>query len=348
MSGHELAQTIKDLARRMGFAAVGIAGAGPVPRAERLRAWLERGYCADMDFMRRNLSRRLCPSELVPGARSVICLAVGYAPAADSEALVARYARGRDYHEVLKDRCRALMEAVRAAEPSFAGRAFAGSAPVMERSLAAAAGVGWIGRNGCLFVPGAGSYCVLAEIVCNLSLPADEPIPNRCGDCRACVAACPTGALTDEGLVDARLCISYLTVEPCGRIDPALWPRMGGHLFGCDACQAACPHNRDVPAGDAELTSKAPLGGAGLADVLGWDQAEWRQATAGSAVQRATHEMFCRNAVLAAGNSGDRSLVSRLRALQAAHPDQAILVRWALARLGEGDKSFDSPGGPGV
>ncbi|MGA2265876.1 MAG: tRNA epoxyqueuosine(34) reductase QueG [Phycisphaerae bacterium] len=348
MNGDELAQTIKRLARRMGFAAAGITGAGSMPRAERLHTWLDRGYDAGLAFMRRNLAGRLCPSELLAGAQSVICLAVGYAPATDGEALVARFARGQDYHAVLKARCRALMEAIRAAEPNFSGRAFGGSAPLMARSLAAAAGLGWIGHNGCLLVPGFGSYCVLAEIVCNLPLPPDEPIPNRCGDCRACLAACPTGALQEDGLVDARRCISYLTIEHRGGIDPALWPRMGVRLFGCDACQAACPHNRNLPAGDAELTSAAPLGGAGLANVLGWDEAAWQKATEGSAMRRITWDQFLRNAILAAGNSGDSSLVSRLRVLQAAGPDQAALIRWALARLGEGDKSFDSPGGQGV
>ncbi|MCJ7543399.1 MAG: tRNA epoxyqueuosine(34) reductase QueG [Phycisphaerae bacterium] len=351
MNSTDLAGAIKDLARRAGFLAAGIAPAGPVAQATRLHAWLERGYCADMDFMRRNLAQRCCPAELVRGARSVICLAASYAPppGADRDGMVARYARGADYHKVLKRRSAALVQAIRAIEPGFLGRAFVDSGPVMERSLAAAAGLGWTGRNGCVFVDGAGSYCVLAEIVCNLPLPADSPQPGRCGDCRACVAACPTGALHDDGLVDARRCISYLTIEHRGTIDPSLWPRMGVRLFGCDACQAVCPHNRDLPAGDSELAGAAPLGGAGLVEVFTWPEAHWRQATAGSATRRATHEMFLRNAILAAGNSGDASLAAPLRAIQGSAPHWAELAGWALARLsGEADNPFDASTTPSV
>jgi epoxyqueuosine reductase len=345
-SSPALIESIRDLARRMGFAAVGIAAAGPVPHAERLHDWLERGYAADMDFMRRNLPKRLCPAELVEGARCVICLAASYAPPpqSDRDGLVARYARGRDYHEALKRRCRALIEAIRAIEPSFSGRAFVDSGPIMERSLAAAAGLGWIGRNGCLFIEGAGSYCVLAEIVCNLPLPAGTPQPTRCGDCHACVAACPTGALSDDGWVDARRCVSYLTVEHRGPIDPQLWPQMGSRLFGCDGCQSVCPHNRNLPAGDAELTGSPAPGGAGLGDMLACSLDDWRRATAGAATHRATHEMFLRNAVLAAGNSGDASLAARLRALESSAPHLSEPICWALGRLtGQADKSFDAP-----
>lgn len=275
--------------------------------------------------------------------RSVICLAASYVPPAADEtqngyesALVARYARGEDYHRVLRRRCLALIEAIRQIEPTFVGKAFVDSAPVMERSLAAAAGLGWIGCNGCLFVPGAGSFCVLAEIFCNLPLEAEEPMSCRCGDCRACVAACPTGALKEDGLVDARLCISYLTIEHRGRIDPALSGADGRALFGCDACQEVCPHNcgnSDLPPGDTELTGTAPLGGVGLGEVLTWSEADWRKATAGGGTQRATYDMFLRNAVLAAGNSGDGKLVSALRALQAGNFQQDELIRWALERL---------------
>jgi epoxyqueuosine reductase len=361
MADEALARTIKNLARQMGFGAAGIAAAGPVPHAEAFGVWLDRDCLAGMDYMRRNLPERLCPSKLMPGARSVICLAASYAPPTQADravrqahrpeprrgdGLVARYARGEDYHRLLRRRCLALMAAIRQIEPTFVSRVFVDSAPVMERSLAASAGVGWIGRNGCLFVEGAGSYCVLAEIFCNLPLPPDGPASNRCGDCRACLAACPTGALCEDGLVDARQCVSYLTIEHRGAIDPQFWPRMGVRLFGCDACQEVCPHNRDLPAGDPELTgSGPPLGGADLAEVLAWGEADWRQATAGSATRRATHDMLLRNAILAAGNSGDGQLVSRLRALQSSDPRQGELVRWALARLGQpamGNKSFDA------
>ena len=277
----------------------------------------------------------------MPGARSVICLAAAYAPnrpPPTQAARVARYARGRDYHNVLRRRCRGLMDRIRALEPSFAGRAFVDSAPVMERSLAAAAGVGWIGRNGCLLAPGLGSYVLLAEIVCNLPLAPDAPLEPQCGDCRACLAACPTGALGDDGLVDARKCVSYLTVEHAGRIASPLWPKMGTSLFGCDACQEACPHNADLPAGEADLVgAAAPLAGASTAHVLAWREDDWDRATRGSAIRRAQWPRLLRNAAIAAGNvpagsSDAPALAAALRRLR--RGDLAELIDWALSRLG--------------
>lgn len=314
---NSLTAAVKSLALEAGFVRVGVAPAGLVPFSQGLQTWLGRQWHGRMGYMAENLATRLRPDLLVDGAQSVICLAVGYSPAAvaacDDEPrqgsenvpgpvtdMIARFARGRDYHKVLKKRCHALMDRLRELEPGFAGRAFVDSAPVMERSLAAMAGLGWIGRNGCLFVPGLGSYVLLCEIVCNLRLTPDKPVENQCDNCRACVGACPTGALADDGLVDARRCISYLTIEHRQEIDPAYWPQMAGRLFGCDACQEACPHNRELPAGDAELTGQGPpLGGATLADILQWKQEDWDLATRASACRRATCEMWVRNARIA-------------------------------------------------
>jgi epoxyqueuosine reductase len=289
-----------------------------------------------MRWMARDLARRTSPQRLVPGARSVLCLAVGYAPAgppAADEALVARYARGRDYHRVLKARCRALVARLRRLDPAFDGRAFVDAGPVMERTLAHLAGLGWIGRNGCLFAPGLGSYVLLCEIVSNLPLVPDAPIPSRCAECDACVRACPTGALVGDGLVDARRCISYLTIEHGGAVPAALWPGMGTGVFGCDACQAACPHNRDVPPGDEALRSGRPLGGASLAEILAWTDDDWDAATRGRATRRASRAMLLRNAVIAAGNGGDRALAGPLRRLADAGDLPEGLVGWALRRL---------------
>ncbi len=338
MTSVELTEQVKGLARAEGFLSVGIAAAGPAPHAEALHDWLAKGYDAQMAYMRRNLAKRLRPDVLVRGARTVICLAASYAVGDDAgeEGLVARYARGRDYHKVLKRRCIGLMDAIRAIEPSFVGRCFVDSAPVMERTLAAAAGVGWIGRNGCLFAAGAGSYCLLCEIVCNLPLTPDAPVPGECGDCRACVAACPTGAIDGSGLLDARKCVSYLTIEHAGEIDPALRAKMGRRVFGCDACQVVCPHNQDVPAGDPELTTPLPPASAGLGQMLAWSEGDWDAATAGSAVRRAGYEQLIRNAVIAAGNSGDPSLLAPLEEAAARHPAHGELVRWAIGRLEPG------------
>ncbi len=304
MSSQQIAtDTIKALAVEVGFARVGIAATDADLRAEPFAAWLAAGGHGEMAYLARDVEKRHRPAALVEGARSVICLAVGYAPAEEltGDAFIARYARGRDYHKVLKKRAHALMDRLRDIEPSFDGRAFVDAGPIAERSLAAAAGVGWIGRNGCLIAPGLGSYAVLCEIVCNLPLIPHAPIEPQCGDCNACVDACPTGALLGDGRLDARRCRSYLTIEHRGQIAPELAPRMGGCVFGCDVCQEVCPHNKDIPAGDPELSQpREALGGLTIERVLDWSKADWDAATRGSAMRRATLEMFARNARLAA------------------------------------------------
>jgi epoxyqueuosine reductase len=347
----DLAGAAKALALEEGFAAAGVAPArGPVPHAEGLRQWLARGWHGEMAYMVGNLAKRLDAASFVPGARSALCLAVAYgegepggaprrgtSPAAlqrDPAALVARYARGRDYHKVLKRKCLRLMDRLRGLDRHFAGRAFVDSAPVMERSLAAWSGIGWIGANGCLYVPGRGSYVLLCEIVSNLPMAPDGPIPSACDGCGACVRACPTGAIAEGGLVDARRCISYLTVEHRGEIPREFWPRMGGRLFGCDRCQEACPHNRSLLPGDPELSSpRPPLGGAGLGDILRWSGEDWDAATRGSACRRATWEMFLRNAVIAAGDSRDPSLAPALEELRGRGLVGGELIDWAMERL---------------
>jgi len=337
-SPDERTDAVKTAAIEAGFARVGIA---PVEAAdgEVFRGWLAHGRHGEMAYLARNVAKRLDPAQLVPGARSVICLAVPYTPATPpGDTLVARYARGRDYHRVLKKRCHRLMDRIREIAPDFEGRAFVDSAPVMERRLAACGGLGWIGRNGCLIVPGLGSYVLLCEVFCNLSLRPDSPVESACHDCDACVGACPTGALADPPLVDARRCVSYLTIEHHGPIAPELRARMGVRLFGCDACQAACPHNRDLPAGDADVCDvAAPLGGATVADILAWQWEDWDAATRGSACRRASHEMFLRNAAIAAANSGDASLCEALVALRKRCPEMDELISWALERLRGGD-----------
>jgi len=337
MAGNEdLTRTVKNLALETGFARVGVAGAERVEGRDRFARWLSAGYAGQMAYLGRHIEKRFEPVRLLDGAKSVICLAVGYAPAgepAPSDVAVARYARGGDYHRLLKRRCRRLMDRLREIEPDFLGRAFVDSAPVAERSLAAAAGLGWIGRNGCLFVPGLGSYVLLCEIVCNLPLRADEPIAFGCENCDRCVRACPSGALLGDGLVDARRCVSYLTIEHRGEIAPSLRPLMGPWIFGCDRCQEVCPYNRNLPPGDAELLARpSALLGAGLREILAWEESDWDRATRASAIRRAGYETVLRNAVIAAGNSQDESLIAGLEAL-AGRCELAETVKWALGRL---------------
>lgn len=342
----ELTESIKHLAREHGFARVGIAPAGPACGADAFKAWLASGRHGQMAYLARNVEKRFNPSLLVDGASSVICLAVSYAPGPGggedrAGPFVARYARGRDYHQVLKARCRRLIDSIRRIAPDFTGRGFVDSAPLAERSLAAAAGLGWIGRNGCLIIPDLGSYVVLAEIVSNLKLLPDRPAEAACGDCYACIHACPTGACGGDSLIDATRCLSYLTIEHRGRIDRQYWPLMGRRVFGCDGCQDVCPHNRDVPAGDQELTTPAQgsdlpgaaIAEAPLAEMLQWRQADWLSATAGAATGRTGYESFIRNIIISAGCSGRAELADSVAGLRPAWPQFQQIIDWASQRL---------------
>ena len=337
-----LSEIIGLLAAECGFSACGVAPTGPIEQAEGFRHWLTRGYHAEMVYMADHLNERLCPQLLVPGARSVLCLAVGYAPsegtgedahAEPAEAFVARYARRRDYHKDLKRRCHRLMDRIRRMDPSFQGRAFVDTAPVAERSLAAAAGLGWIGRNGCLIVPGYGSYVLLCEVVCNLPAAPGRPVAGACEDCGACVRACPTKAIVAPAVVDSSRCLSYLTLENRGRIPRRLWPHVGNRVIGCDACQAACPHNQGLRPTPADpIPPGADLHRTPLTEILAWSRDDWDLATRGSATRRATWEMFQRNSLIAAGNACRRADVT---------DEQKRTLRRGIAALGRRRSQWD-------
>jgi len=344
----ELADRIKRIAPEEGFDRIAIAPVSPPGGIDKFRSWISRGYHGEMEYLSRNIDRRFDPAGTLPWAESVICLAVSYAPhdgenrcEESASPFVARYARGRDYHKVLKKRSQRLMDRIRLIVPEFIGKVLVDSGPLAERSFAAAAGLGWIGRNGCLIVPGLGSYVVLAEIVCNLRLAPDHPIPSECGDCDACVRACPARACRGDGLIDARRCLSYLTVEKRGQIEREYWALLGPRVFGCDTCQESCPHNCNVPGGDEELArpnrgsseDRIPAAQSGLADILAWTEKDWDAATRGTALRRATHKMFMRNAILAAGCSRNADLLSSLRFLRTRRPEFAETIDWASSAL---------------
>lgn len=303
VSNAELTDAVFDLTRQVGFARAGVAPAGDLNCSEKFDRWLQRRWHADMAYMELHGGKRKRPDLLVPGAASVLSLAVGYAPGGDDSdesppGYIARFARGRDYHKVLKRKCIELMDRLRRIAPDFEGKAFVDTAPVMERSIAAAAGLGWIGRNGCLIADGLGSYVVLCEIISNLPLLPGRPVASACGECDACVRACPTGAIDDGGLVDSRKCLSYLTIEHRGDATEEMLKHNRG-LYGCDLCQEVCPHNRDLQPGDPELTSR-DAGQFDLADVQAWSEDDWDLATRGRAIRRAKYDMFIRNAGTAA------------------------------------------------
>lgn len=329
-----LTAAVKRLALEAGFARVGIATPDPIETDAIYRDWLDAGHAAEMDYLRQHIEKRHDPRLLLPGTQSILSLAVSYHPAApEARPAIARYARGRDYHKALKQRAHRLCDAIRKIAPEFEGNAFVDTAPVAERALAARAGLGWVGKNGLLIIPKLGNAVLLAEIFCNLPLTPDTPETSQCDSCRQCLDACPTGALQGDGTLDARKCLSYLTIEHRTEIPKNHWPALGALAFGCDACLTACPHH-NAPPGDPELlaATATPENEPSLHTILAWSESDWDQATRGKALRRASYAMFLRNAILAAGNSNDPTLRPILQALQQ-NPNLTHLkneLQWAL------------------
>jgi epoxyqueuosine reductase len=331
---------VKVAARAAGFHHVGIARAGPLdPRA--LDRMLARGWEADMAWLRTQRDERLDPSRVLPGARSVIAVALAHgpngsaAPPPPGQGEVARYARGRDYHAVMKKRLRALCDSLGARDPG--ARTFPSSdlAPVMEKVWAERAGLGWIGKNGCLITERHGSWVLLGTVLLDRDLDPDAPQEERCGSCEACLPACPTGAIPEPGFVDARRCISFWTIERRGEIPAREAARLGRWVFGCDACQLACPWNRRPdPAGDPELAARPGQAGLDLDVLLALDEAGYRARFNGTALARARPDGLLRNALLAAGREGDPRRREAVAAhLESPHHGVRAAARWALDRL---------------
>jgi epoxyqueuosine reductase len=343
-----LEERVKGLALAVGFDLAGIAAAGPTPESAFLREWLARGYAGEMHWIARRADERVDPRRVLPGAASAVVVGLVYDPGPrpaprPASGEVSRYAGGDDYHDVLRERLHVLGAGLEAlAERPVQSRAYVDTGPVQERVLAARAGLGWIGKNTCLIHPALGSYLFLGVLLTDLPLAPDAPEPDHCGTCRACLDACPTAAFPEPGVLDARRCLSYTTIELRGAIPEDLRAAHGERIFGCDVCQEVCPWNarrgRSVPPDAAGLRARLAARPAwvrpALAWVLGLDEDAWRAATRGTALRRAKHRGLVRNAIVAAGNSGDASLVPALERIAAG--GDALLAehaRWALARL---------------
>lgn len=350
----EAARIFRQEATRAGFSRVGIARAGEPPRFERFRGWIAAGRHAGMAYLERTKELRAAPQRLLEGARSVVCLAAPHStrvPRAADGSRIARYATGPDYHGTLRDRA---VNAAAAAAARIGGgirwRVCVDSTPVAERSFAAAAGLGWIGKNGCLIDSELGSYLLLAEIVTDADLPPDEPVAEMCGSCVRCLDACPTDAFVAPGLLDANRCLAYWTIEHRGPIPDEFKSAIGDQVFGCDVCQEACPWNREPGTVDRKSEVERPRFGS-IADDripiseslptragwLGMGPGEWRRRFGATALNRAGRRGLQRNAAASAGATSDRSALPALsRARISGDRGLADAGHWAARRLGGG------------
>ena len=384
-----LSASIKDWGRELGFQAVAVADTDLSGAEPGLLAWLEAGCHGEMDYMARHGAKRARPADLHPGTLRVISARMNYWPgdparalddgrtvlADPSRAYVSRYAVGRDYHKVMRTRLQKLADRIEAAAGPHGYRVFTDSAPVMEVELARKSGIGWRGKHTLLLSREAGSYFFLGEIYTNLPLPVDAPVESHCGTCTACIDACPTGAITAPYRVDARRCISYLTIELKGSIPEAMRPLVGNRVYGCDDCQLTCPWNRFAQrTAEPDFGVRNGLDVSTLAEPFAWSEAEFKQRLAGSAIYRIGYERWLRNLAVAMGNAArndaamgnaangvhnakptaraaaQAATADIVRALEARRDHPSALVRehvqWALAQHASARRAAGKTGNP--
>lgn len=349
-SGEAVLSTIRQMAAELGFAHIGVASIDLQSAESGLLAWLAAGFHGDMHYMAAHGLKRARPAELVPGTVSVITARMDYLPAttppdwrtherarqlAAGEAVISLYARGRDYHKVMRQRLQQLAQAIAAHVGTLGHRVFTDSAPVLEVELASRSGLGWRGKHTLLVNKQAGSTFFLGEIYIDMALPATPATSAHCGNCQACISACPTGAIVAPWRLDARRCISYLTIEHAGSIPPELRPLIGNRIYGCDDCQLCCPWNRFAQSGDPEFAPRHGLDEARLVELFAWTEAEFNERLAGNPIRRIGHERWLRNIAVALGNSGDSAETRPALGSRADHPSLIARehVAWALARL---------------
>ncbi|MCA6064775.1 tRNA epoxyqueuosine(34) reductase QueG [Thalassolituus marinus] len=341
----QLRQKLNSWAADAGFQQVGVTGVDLQEHEDYLQSWLQQGYHGDMGYMADHGNMRSRPAELLPGTVRVISLRMDYlAPDISiteqlqdkSQAYISRYALGRDYHKLIRKRLTQLGKQLQSEVEDMGFRAFVDSAPVLERALANRSGLGWIGKNTMLINRHAGSYFFLGEILTDLPLPEDEPyLKDHCGRCTSCLEICPTQAFVGPHVLDARRCISYLTIELNGPIPPELREGMGNRIFGCDDCQIGCPWNRfSNSTGEADFSPRANLDKASLLELFAWDEATFLKNTEGMPIRRTGYENWLRNIAVALGNAPASLEISA--ALQQRRPQVSPLVQehidWALAR----------------
>jgi len=341
----ELKSAIRDWARELGFQQLGVSDIDLERAESRLQDWLRAGYHGHMDYMARHGTRRSRPQELVPGTTRIITVRMDYLPQAQEAAIellddeqrayVSRYALGRDYHKVLRGRLRALARRIEQSAGEFGYRVFVDSAPVLEKPIAEKAGLGWIGKHTNLINRDGGSWFFLGELYTDLPLPVDAGEESHCGSCRACIDVCPTGAIVAPYQLDARRCISYLTIELRESIPAEFRKAIGNRIYGCDDCQLFCPWNKfATQSGEPDFAPRHELDDADLVELFAWDEATWLAKTEGSAIRRIGYERWLRNVAVALGNAKTTPAV--VDALNKRRESDSNLVaehvQWALAQ----------------
>ncbi|MDO4223757.1 MAG: tRNA epoxyqueuosine(34) reductase QueG [Acinetobacter sp.] len=342
-SPESLKAWIKQQALDLGFADCVVADPFKTIDMRHHQAFLDKGYHGDMAFLAENLDKRANPTLLVPNTRSILCVRMNYlvekpqprhVPEQPNSAIIARYARGRDYHKVMRGRLKTLAQRIRERVGDFESRPFADSAPICERTLAERAGMGWTGKHTLLIQKKSGSFFVLGELFTSLELPFDEPVTAHCGSCSACMQICPTQAIVEPYVLDARRCISYLTIEFKGVIaDATLRRGMGNRIFGCDDCQLICPWNRFAtltPIDD--FNPRHQLDDISLLQIWQWDEAIFLACTEGSPIRRTGYQSFKRNIAIALGNAPyDAAIIAALQQAKAVHDDVVNThIDWAI------------------
>jgi epoxyqueuosine reductase len=346
----QLAEDIKHWGQTLGFQQVGIADTELSEAEQHLYTWLAAGYHGEMAWMARHGRKRSRPAQLVPGTLRVISVRMDYLPQTQTrlnrllhepeQAYISCYAWGRDYHKVLRKRLQQLAERIAEHVGEYGYRVFVDSAPVLEKPLAQKAGLGWIGKHSNLLQRESGSWFFLGEIYTDLPLPVDAPVSDHCGTCQSCIEACPTDAIVAPYQVDARRCISYLTIELRGAIPESLRPLIGNRIYGCDDCQLVCPWNRFATLStERDFAPRHGLDNSELISLFAWNEETFLHNTAGSAIRRIGYECWLRNIAVALGNAP--SSPPLIAALQSRRDHPSSLVRehvtWALSRHGIDD-----------
>jgi epoxyqueuosine reductase len=347
-----LTERIRTWGAELGIARIGIAGIDVHEAADRLDAWLAQGRHGAMDYLQRHAPIRRDPTKLLPGARRAIVARMNYLPRdatpdwihkeqarldAPGAAVVSVYARGRDYHKVLRQRLQTLASRIEREVGAYRYRVATDSAPVLEVELARQSGLGWRGKHTLLLSQDAGSMFFLGEILTDLPLPVDAPVAERCGTCSRCLEVCPTRAITAPGELDARRCISYLTIELPGPVPAELRPLIGNRVYGCDDCQLACPWNKFAQVAQLpDFDVRNGLDRASLVELFTWSEAEFNERHAGSAIRRIGYVRWLRNIAIALGNAASAPEVIAALVARREHPEPLVRehVAWALARHG--------------